>query len=210
MASPANKKPIMVLYSGVDCIYSHGTRVVLFEKEVECEVRYTDNDDYLEDVAEYNPYGEVPTLVDRELIIYGSRVINEYLDDRLPHPPLMPVDPVNRARARLMIMRFNRDLYKAFTLIKKGSARSEKARKIIRDQLTAMSVFLEQQEYMLGEDFSLADAWIAPLLWRLPAIGVELPAQAKGTLDYADRVFARQSFQTSLTEPEKDIRGIEY
>lgn len=209
MASPANKKPIMVLYSGVECIYSHGTRIVLFEKEVECEVRYTDDEENLQAVKELNPYGEAPTLEDRELVIYGSRVINEYLDDRLPHPPLMPVDPVNRARTRLMIMRFHRDLYSAYRTIIAGDAGAAKARKIIHDQLTAISLFLEQQDYMLGEDYSLVDAFMAPLLWRLPAIGVELPPQAKATLAYADRLFARESFKTSLTEPEKEMRGIE-
>lgn len=207
MASPANRKPVMMLYSGKSCIYSHRTRIVLFEKDVECHIEYVDLADKPREIAELNPYNELPVMVDRDLVLYGSDIINEYLDERLPHPPLMPVDPVNRARARLMLMRFERDWYQLLPQINKGDKKeAAAARSVIRDGLTVISPVFKEQPFILGEELSLVDCTLAPILWRLPHLGIELPRQARPILDYAERLFKRPSFKHSLTEIEREMR----
>ncbi len=198
----------MMLYSASLGVQSHGVRIVLFEKEVECRVEYVDSEGPPGDLVEINPYNETPTLVDRELVLYGSQIINEYLDERLPHPPLMPVDPVNRGRARLMMLRVQRDwldLVKDFDSVELVRDNDE-ARQMIRDGLIAVSPVFNEQAYMLGEEFSLVDCLMAPLLWRLPVYGITLPRQAKPILDYGERLFERASFLSSLSEAEHEIR----
>lgn len=209
MASLANRKPIMTLYAGKTCLYSHTSRIVLFEKDVECQVQYVDPQapESME-LAELNPYNETPTLVDRDLVLYDYRIINEYLDERLPHPPLMPVDPVSRGRARLMVMRLHRDWFSLFdTLTGPDRRAADQARQTVRDGLISISPLFSQQPYLLGEEFGLVDCCIAPLLWRLPMLGIELPRQASPMIEYADRLFARKSFTASLSEPEIEMRG---
>jgi RNA polymerase-associated protein len=181
---------------------------VLFEKDVECQIISVDIKRKPRELAELNPYNDVPTMVDRDLVLYDSHIINEYLDERLPHPPLMPVDPVTRAKARLMLMRFDRDWYELLPEIEgEDKKHMQRARNIIRDGLTVISPNFKDQPYLLGEEFSLADCSLAPLLWRLPLYGIELPRQAKPILDYAERIFARKSFQLSLTDAEREMRG---
>jgi RNA polymerase-associated protein len=197
----------MALLSAPDCIYSHSCRFVLVEKAVECEIVDVSEPDAAHELAQFNPYNETPALVDRELVIYGAQIINEYLEERLPHPPLMPVDPVNRARARLIMMRFDREWISTYArTIEQGESLTAEQVKEIRDGLISMSPALSEQPYMLGDEFSLVDCVIAPFLWRLPAMGVELPHQAKAVSDYAKRLFGRPAFAASLTEAEKDIR----
>ncbi|MDH5649417.1 MAG: glutathione S-transferase N-terminal domain-containing protein [Gammaproteobacteria bacterium] len=206
MASPANRKPIMILYTGSDP-YSHRSRIVLFEKEVECQVTEIDPNKKPRELADTNPYNEVPTLIDRDLNLYNSLIINEYLDERLPHPPLMPVDPVSRARARMMLYRFDRDWYSLIPDITDGDKKvSTKAKNTLRDGLTVISPIFKGQQFILGEEFSLVDCALAPILWRLKAYDISLPRQAKPILEYAERVFARKSFKLSLTEAEKGMR----
>lgn len=208
MATPTTRKPIMTLYSGATCYRSHRTRIVLFEKDVECQIISVDIKKKPRELAELNPYNDVPTMVDRDLILYDSHIINEYLDERLPHPPLMPVDPVTRAKARLMLMRFDRDWYALLPEIEaEDKKQSQRARNIIRDGLTVISPVFKDQPYLLGEEFSLADCSLAPLLWRLPLYDIELPRQAKSILEYAERLFARKSFQLSLSDAEKEMRS---
>lgn len=207
MVTPSGRKPIMALYSGSDCLYSHGCRIVLFEKEVECQIIYVDDDRPSEELAELNPYNETPTLLDRDLVLYGAQIINEYLDERLPHPPLMPVDPVNRGRARLMMARVQRDWLAP--LISSQDATRPEAKRIrssVRDGLISISPLFREQAYMLGEEFSLVDCFVAPLLWRLDALEIELPRQAKPVLDYAQRLFGKSSFSSSLSEAERELR----
>jgi RNA polymerase-associated protein len=142
------------------------------------------------------------------LVLYESNIINEYLDERLPHPPLMPVDPVSRARARLMLVRFDRDWYSLIHDITGSDKKAAtKARHALRDGLTVISPIFKEQPFSLGEEFSLVDCSLAPLLWRLDRWDVELPRQAKPILDYAERIFARKSFKLSLTEAEKAMRA---
>jgi len=207
MVTFASRKPIMTLYSGPLCVHSHSCRIVLFEKDVDCQLEYVDPDSYPPELAEINPYNETPTLVDRELILYGAQIINEYLDERLPHPPLMPVDPVNRGRARLMMMRLQRDwldTVRDIDGVHKNA--SESIRQVLRDGLIAISPVFNEQAYMLGNEFGLVDCFMAPLLWRLPLYGVDLPRQAKPIFEYATRLFERQAFVSSLSEAEHELR----
>lgn len=206
MATPTGRKPIMALYSGSDCVYSHGCRIVLFEKEVECHIIYVDPLNPSEDLAELNPYAETPTLLDRDLVLYGPQIINEYLDERLPHPPLMPVDPVNRGRARLMMMRLQRDWFDLLdTLTGQDGPAAKAARDAMRDGLIAISPVFNEQQYLLGEEFSLVDCFVAPLLWRLNHYGIELPRQAKLVVEYGQRLFDRPAFAASLSEQEREL-----
>lgn len=206
MNTLATRRSIMTLYSGTDCVLSHACRIVLQEKDIECELVYTDPSDTCQELAEFNPYYETPTLVDRDLILYDPFIINEYLDERLPHPPLMPVDPVSRAKQRLMIMRLNRDWFdsvKALQADKKDKA----AHKVIRDGLIAISPLFEEQNYAMGDDYSLVDVILAPILWRLPTLNIILPKQAQAVEEYSERLFERQAFQDSLSDTERDLRG---
>ena len=204
MAIPAARKPIMTLYSGTSDPWSHRTRIVLFEKDIECQIVDVDVNKKPRELGELNPYNQVPTMVDRDLVLYESNIINEYLDERLPHPPLMPVDPVSRARARLMLVRFDRDWYGLIHDITGGDKKAAtKARHTLRDGLTVISPIFKEQTFALGEEFSLVDCSLAPLLWRLDHWDIELPRQAKPILDYANKLFQRKSFKLSLTESEK-------
>jgi RNA polymerase-associated protein len=193
----------MALYSGAQCVFSHGCRIVIFEKEVECQIICQDQVDGAEGLAELNPYNETPTLLDRDLVLYGAQIINEYLDERLPHPPLMPVDPVNRGRARLMMMRFFREWLNPLHQNRLGEAGMKQS---IRDGLIAMSPVLVEQPYMLGDEYSLVDSYLSPLLWRLDMLKINLPRQAKPVADYAQRLFERPAFISSLSEVEQEMR----
>jgi len=209
MAIVANKRSIMTLYSGSVDIFSHRVRIVLAEKGVSVEVINTDisDKDKLEDLLELNPYGNSPTLVDRELVLYDANIIMEYLDERFPHPPLMPVYPVARAKTRLMIYRIDRewgDLVRKIESGKPGDASA--ASKELRNYLIKLAPVFNNSMYFLNEDFSLVDCCIAPILWRLPAWGITLPPEAKAVMKYAERMFARDSFQASLTEAEQELR----
>jgi len=206
MNTLATRRSIMTLYSGTDCVLSHACRIVLQEKDIECELVFTDPDDPCQELADFNPYNETPTLVDRDLVLYDPFIINEYLDERLPHPPLMPVDPVSRAKQRLMIMRLRRDWIEPFKALQIDKKNKEAA-KVIRDGFIAISPLFEEQDYAMGEEFSLVDVIFAPMLWRLPVLNIMLPKQAEKVDEYAERLFARQSFQDSLSDTERDLRG---
>jgi len=206
MNTLATRRSIMTLYSGTDCVLSHSCRIVLQEKDIECEVVFTDPSDTCQELAEFNPYYETPTLVDRDLILYDPFIINEYLDERLPHPPLMPVDPVSRAKQRLMIMRLSRDWFASFSALQEN-VRDKDAHKVIRDGFISISPLFEEQEYAMGEEYSLVDVILAPLLWRLPMLNIVLPKQAHAVETYSERLFERQAFQDSLSDTERDLRG---
>jgi RNA polymerase-associated protein len=207
LAIPAARKPIMTLYAGASDPFSHRTRIVLFEKDVECHIVEVDVTKKPRELADLNPYNQVPTMVDRDLVLYEANIISEYLDERLPHPPLMPVDPVSRARARLMLLRFDRDWYSLLPDITGGDKKTaQRARAVIRDGLSVISPIFKEQSFVLGEELSLVDCALAPLLWRLDHYDIELPKQARSIVDYAERLFARKAFKLSLTEPEKEMR----
>lgn len=200
------RKAVMTLYSGTTDPLSHRTRIVLYEKDIECQVVDVEPGKKPRELGEYNPYNQVPTMVDRDLVLYDANIINEYLDERLPHPPLMPVDPVSRAKARLMLMRFDRDWFSLVSQLAGDKKSGQKARNTIRDGLTVISPIFKEHPFALGPELSLVDCALAPLLWRLDHYGIDLPRQAKPILDYAERLFARKSFKLSLTEAEKAMR----
>lgn len=206
MAVIANRRSVMTLFSNATCPHSHRVRMVLAEKGITVEIVNIDPDNLPEDLIDLNPYQSVPTLVDRELVLYDPQVVTEYLDERFPHPPLMPVDPVSRARSRLALYRIEKDWYSLIgDLESKNEKVATKARKTLRDSLASSAEVFGAKPFFLSDEFSLVDASIAPVLWRLKHYKVELPSQAKAVNDYAERLFARESFQASLTEAEKEM-----
>ncbi|MDU0810505.1 MAG: glutathione S-transferase N-terminal domain-containing protein [Burkholderia sp.] len=199
---------MMVLYSGTTCLFSQRCRLVLFEKGMDFEIRDIDLFNKPEDITMMNPYGQVPILVERDLIMYESNIINEYIDERFPHPQLMPSDPVKRARARLFLLNFERELFIHVNLIeneknKLKNKNCEKANTAIRDNLTKLAPIFLKNKYMLGDEFSMLDVAIAPLLWRLDYYGIELPKNASPLIKYAERVFSRPSYIEALTPSER-------
>ena len=198
---------MMTLYSGNTCPYSQRCRIVLFEKGMDFEIIDVDLHNKPEDLALMNPYNRVPVLVERDLILYEANIINEYIDERFPHPQLMPADPVMRARARLFLFNFEQDLFSHVHAIEHGSQKAaEKGRALVRDSLTQIAPIFAKQKYMLNDDFSMLDVAIAPLLWRLDHYDVQLPRQAANLLKYAERIFSRPAFIEALTPNEKAMR----
>ena len=198
---------MMTLYSGTTCPFSQRCRIVLYEKGMDFQITDVDLFNKPEDLAVMNPYNRVPVLVERDLVLYESNIINEYIDERFPHPQLMPADPVMRARARLFLFRFENELFCHVDTLEKGVAKSiDKARQIIRDNLTVIAPVFSRQKYMLGEEFSMLDVAIAPLLWRLEHYGIELPRQAAPLAKYAERLFSRPAFIDAMTPSEKVMR----
>jgi RNA polymerase-associated protein len=208
MAVIANRRSVMTLFSKPTCIHSHRTRLVLAEKNINIEISDVDGPDLPEDLLDLNPYHTVPTLVDRDLVLYDSRVIIEYLDERFPHPPLMPVDPVTRAQFRLALFRIEMDWYQLAEQFEADGERklATKPRKMLRDSILASVDLFSAKNYFLSDDFSLVDCSIAPILWRMPVYGIELGSQAEPIEMYMKRVFERRSFQDSLTELEQEMR----
>lgn len=207
MALAANRRSVMTLFSGQSDVHSHQVRIVLAEKGITAEMVAVDPSVPLEELAEYNPYLTLPTLVDRDISLYQARIIMEYLDERFPHPPLMPVDPVIRARNRLMLFRIEKDLYGKVALILSGGKTGQKSRKELEEDLVAINPIFEQTPFFMSEEMSLVDCAFAPVLWRLPELKIELSRQAKALTDYGMRIFKRESFRRSLTESEKGLRG---
>lgn len=199
---------LMTLYSSPTCYHSHRTRMVLAEKNIAIDVVDVEGGNLPEDLLDLNPYHSVPTLVDRDLVLYDSRVIIEYLDERFPHPPLMPVDPVTRAQFRLALFRVERDWYVLADELLKATDRKQAARirKQLEESIVGSSDVFAARRYFLSDEFSLVDCSIAPILWRLPAFGIELKGSVQPIRRYMDLVFARRSFQDSLSDAEQEMR----
>lgn len=201
---------MMVLYSGTTCPYSQRCRLVLFEKGMDFEIRDVDLFNKPEDISVMNPYAQVPILVERDLIIYESNIINEYIDERFPHPQLMPADPVQRGRVRLFLFNLEKEIFSQVSVLENRSSKNEKAqekaRLVIRDRLTQLAPVFMKNKYWLGEDFSMLDVAIAPLLWRMGHYGIDLPKSAAPVMKYAERVFSRPAYIDSLTPSEKVMR----
>ena len=208
MAVVANRRSVMTLFSRPTDIHSHRARLVLAEKNINIEISNVPGPDLPEDLMDLNPYHSVPTLVDRDLTLYDSRVIIEYLDERFPHPPLMPVDPVTRAQFRLALFRIETDWYSIAEEAENSNdgKLGSKARKLLRESILQSAELFGARTYFLSEEFSLVDCTIAPLLWRLPRYGVDLGPDSEAIDAYMNRVFARRSFQQSLTELEQEMR----
>jgi len=200
MAQVANRRSVITLYTSQECPFCHMVRIVLAEKGISYNSVEVDSSDTPEDLKDLNPYNEVPTLVDRDLVLYEHQIVMEYLDERFPHPPLMPVDPVQRSQNKLMRHRILRDWYSMF------KDPTDENKKSLRDSLTVISPIFEQKSFFMSDEFTLVDCALIPLLWRLPSMGIILPPQAKAILDYSEKMFERESFQTSLSETERGMR----
>tara|TARA_B100000686_G_scaffold338615_1_gene411393 strand:+ start:72 stop:701 length:630 start_codon:yes stop_codon:yes gene_type:complete len=208
MAVIPNRRSVMTLFSRPTCIHSHRARLVLAEKNIKIEIENVEGQDLPEDLMDLNPYHTVPTLVDRDLVLYDTRVILEYLDERFPHPPLMPVDPVTRAKFRLALFRIETDWYQLVDGFDVDGDRklAAKPRKMLEESIISTADVFSVKPYFLSEDLSLVDCTIAPLLWRLPVYGIDLGSLGAPIEAYMERVFERRSFQESLTELEEEMR----
>jgi RNA polymerase-associated protein len=198
----------MTLFSAPDEPASHRTRIVLAEKGIGIEIISVTPGRFPEDLLDLNPYNSVPTLIDRDLVLYDSRVIIEYLDERFPHPPLMPVDPVTRAQFRVALYRIERDWYGLAQQIdsEPDKKRTVQLRKDLRDLILQSADLFKVKPFFLSDEFSLVDASIAPILWRLPRYEIDLPKEAQALQKYANHLFARPGFRTSLSEAEQEMR----
>lgn len=202
MSNASNKRSVMTLFSNKNDIYSHQVKIVLAEKGVAYENEEVDPQALSEDLMELNPYGTLPTLVDRDLVLYNSRIIMEYLDERFPHPPLMQVYPVSRAKDRLLMLRIEHDWYPTLANAENGTAAEQaQALKQLKEEFLAIAPVFQQYEYFMSDEFGLVDCYIAPLLWKLKNMGVEFTGTgSKAVKGYMDRVFARDSFLQSVGE----------
>ncbi len=199
----------MTLYSDPTSIDSHRTRIVLAEKGIVIDIISVVDGELPEDLLDLNPYHSTPTLLDRDLVLYDARVIMEYIDERFPHPPLMPVDPVSRAQVRLALYRVEHDWFEMARQCASATERKQAAqtRKVLQESLLSSAELFGVKRFFLSEDFSLADASVAALLWRLPVYGIELNGNgAQPIRKYMDAMFARRSFRESLTEAELEMR----
>ncbi len=202
------KRSSMTYFSDGRDHYSHRVRIVLAEKGVTVDVVECDPGDIPAELSELNPYGTLPTLVDRELTLYETRVMMEYLDERFPHPPLLPVYPVARAESRQFIYRIENDWCPLVNILRKGTGDTVAAAKELKDSLVAIAPIFGEKPFFMSDEFTLVDCCLSPILWRLESYGVELPRtrQVVPLLEYMDRMFRRESFQESLTELEREMR----
>lgn len=204
------KRSTMTFFSDASSHYSHRVRIVLAEKGVTVDIIDVDPDNLPEEVSELNPYNSLPTLVDRDLALYESKVMMEYLDERFPHPPLLPVYPVARGESRQFIYRIERDWCRLVDEIQNGPQKSQdKARKGLRDSLLTIAPIFAEKPFFMNDEFTLVDCCLAPILWRLEQLGIDMPQtrQSKPLLDYMARLFERPSFQESLTQKEREMRS---
>ena len=204
----SSRRSTMTLFSAPNDPWSHRTRIVLAEKGIGIDIVSVEPGRLPEDLLDLNPYHSVPTLVDRDLVLYDSRVIIEYLDESFPHPPLMPVDPVTRAHFRLALYRIERDWYGLLQQIDQEQDKKQQLRlkKILRDTILQSTELFKVKPYFLSDEFSLVDATIAPVLWLLPYYEIDLPPQAQPIIRYANLVFSRPAFRESLSAVEQDMR----
>lgn len=208
MSVQAKGRSTMALYTASENIECHRVRFVLAEKGINVEIVEVDNDpSAAADLAELNPYNETPTLVDRDLLLHDAGVINDYLDERYPHPPLMPVDPVSRARLRLIHYRVLRDWYPLAREIEAATTakKAEKPRKQLKESIIAANDLFKMGDFILGDELSLIDCTLAPLFWRLPAYGINLGKPGASVQAYIQRLISRKSFKTSLTNAEREL-----
>jgi len=196
----------MTLFTTSTCALSHCARLVMYEKGVTADIEYFNSSEPPEDLLELNPTGISPTLIERNLVLYDSRIIMEYLDERFPHPPLHQMDPVSRANSRMLIKRIDQDWYHLLDeILNSGEKKSARAKKMLKESLIAATPVFESQPYFMSDEYSLIDCTMAPLLWRLPSLGIDINSLSPAIAAYAERLFAREAFQLSLSEEEKDM-----
>ncbi len=206
MANITSRKSAMTLFTSANCIMSHCARLVVHEKGVPADIEFFDPNQPPEDLLELNPNGNSPTFVERDLVLYDARIIMEYLDERFPHPALHQMDPVSRANARMLIKRIDQDWYPLLEEVQiHGDKKAAKAKKQLKESLMAAAPVFEATPYFMSEEFSLIDCAMAPFLWRLPSIGIDITSLGKGITAYANRLFSRKAFQDSLSQEEKDL-----
>jgi stringent starvation protein A len=199
----------MTLFSSSNCIMSHCARLVVHEKGVPADIEYFDPNDPPEDLLELNPNGSSPTFVERDLVLYDAHIIMEYLDERFPHPALHQMDPVSRANARMLIKRIDQDWYPLLAEVQlNGDKKAAKAKKQLKESLMAAAPVFDATPFFMSEEYSLIDCTMAPFLWRLPSIGIDIASLGKGITAYANRLFSRRAFQESLTQEEKDLMPV--
>lgn len=204
MAVSSSKRSMMTLYADPTDIYSHVVNMVLTEKGISVEIIRVNVAETPAQLFEINPYGTTPTLIDRDLVLYQPQVIMEYLDERFPHPPLLPVYPIARAKARLMMHRIERDWFSLLSQIENGSGQQSKAaNRELFDSLVSLVPIFSEKPFFLSEEFSLVDCCLAALFWRLEKLGLQLPTKAKAIKAYANQLFARPAFKASIIEPEQ-------
>lgn len=200
---------MMTLYAGITCPFSQRCSFVLYEKGMDFEIKDVDIFNKPEDLAVMNPYNQVPVLVERDLILYESNIINEYIDERFPHPQLMPADPIMRGRGRLVLYRLEKELFSHVLVLENPESSNKemnKAREAITQGLTMLAPAFTKNKYIIGDDFSMIDVALAPLLWRLDHYDIKLPKSAAPLLKYAERIFQREAFIDALTPAEKAMR----
>ena len=209
MAVSVRMRNTLTLFSSTDDVLCHRVRLVLAAKGVSYDMVPVDPQAPPEDLIDLNPYHSVPTLVERDLVLYAASVVSEYLDERYPHPPLMPVDPLSRARLRLAMLRIEHDWVPLVQAIQLGSkAQAESARKRLKELLTASVPLFKASKFFLNPEMSLADCAMAPIVWRLDALGIGLPKDGKAIEDYGNRIFRNPGFVRSLTDQEKKLRDL--
>lgn len=202
-----NHRASMTLYSETLCPFGHQVRLIINEKKIDCEISLLHEAEWPEEVAAANPYGQGPTLFDRDVTLFDARIILEYFDERFPHPPFMPSDPASRAQIRLMLQRIYQDWYSLWPeLTARDKSKTTKAKKRLREDLIVLAPLFMQNRFFMNEDMTLLDCCIAPLLWRLPHLGISLPASAIAIETYAENIFKRKAFQASLTDAERVLR----
>ena len=209
MANITSRKSAMILFSTANCIMSHCARLVAYEKGVPAEIEFFAPNEPPEDLLEVNPNGNSPTFVERDLVLYDARIIMEYLDERFPHPALHQMDPVSRANARMLIKRIDQDWYPLLEeVLINGDKKAAKAKKMLKESLLSAAPVFEANTYFMSEEYSMIDCVMAPFLWRLPSIGIDIISLGKGVTAYSNRLFSRKAFQDSLSREEKDLMPI--
>lgn len=207
MVALLNGGPVLLMYSDTNQPASHCVRLALAEKDIETEVRFVESGEFSKQLAELNPYNTTPTLVDRELVLYDHQIILEYLDERFPHPPLMPVDPMKRAINRQLRYRITRDFYAMAEELKSDNEiAAASARKSLRNNLVAIEPVFSNLSYFMSEEYTLVDCCMAPLLWRLDVYNVKLPTSCRAIRRYARSLFERDAFRSSMTDVEREMR----
>ena len=207
MATVTNRRSVMTLFADPKDLQGHSVRLVLMEKDINVEINYVTDENKPEDLNTLNPYGKLLTLIDRDLVLYDSQIMMEYLDERYPHPPLMPVDPVARAANRQLRYRISQDLYSlAFDIENGDQLLSEKSKKLLRDNLFILAPIFDQFKYFMSDEFSLVDLCMSTILWRLEHWNIRLGLSEKQLTKYAEQIFEMESFQSSLSDYEREMR----
>jgi stringent starvation protein A len=208
MVQSVRSRTVLTLYTTADDIQCHRARLVLAAKGVSYERVLVDPAKPPEDLVDLNPYASTPTLVDRDLTLFDTSVVCEYLDERYPHPPLMPIDPQSRARLRVAAVRIEKDWLTEVDTIRAGGPSADSARKRLREQMLSAVPLFKASKFFLNPEMSLADCLVAPVIWRLPWLGVELGREGKAVIDYGERLFHSQGFARSMTDQEKAMRPL--